>query len=74
LGAYYLERWSVIHILCKFKFIPAKEYVFMIAPNKCVISSPTSFSTSVQCDKMLALIIQNPPPFWKYICSCTQFC
>jgi hypothetical protein len=38
-GAYCLERWAVIHKICKFEFIQAKEQVFMIAPNKWIISS-----------------------------------
>ena len=32
----------------------------MIAPNKWIISSPTSFSTSVQCDKMFTSINLKP--------------
>ena len=56
LGAYYLERWSVIHKLCKFEFIPAKEHVFMVSPNKWIVSSPEPFSTSVQCGKFFTSI------------------
>jgi hypothetical protein len=49
LGAYYLERFSVIHKISNFEFISDKENVFMIAPNKWIISSPKPFSTTVQC-------------------------
>jgi hypothetical protein len=28
-----LERWLVIHKLCKLEFIPAKEHLFIIGPN-----------------------------------------
>jgi hypothetical protein len=45
LGAYYLERWSLMAKLCKLKFIPGKEHVFMIATKKGIISSPAPFST-----------------------------
>jgi hypothetical protein len=56
-GTCYMERWSVIRKLCKFEFIPAKEHVFMIAPNKWIISSPAPFFTSVQCDKIFTSVI-----------------
>jgi hypothetical protein len=45
LGAYHLEGWAVLHKSRKFEFIEAKEHVFMITPNKWIISSPTPYST-----------------------------
>ena len=53
LGAFYSENWSMIPKLCTFEFIPAREHVFMLTPNKWIISSPTPLSTTVQCDKIL---------------------
>jgi hypothetical protein len=40
--------------------MPAKEHVFMIAPNKGIISSPTPYSTAVQCGKIFTTINLKP--------------
>ena len=56
LGAYYLENWKAVNKLCQFDFIPAKEHVFKMSSNKWIISSPTPFSTTIQCDKVFSTI------------------
>ena len=56
LGAYYLEKWSVIPDLCQFQFIPAKEHVFKMAANKWIVSSPAPFSTTISCEKTFATV------------------
>ena len=56
IGAYYLERWSVIPQLCQFQFIPATEHVLMISSNQWIISAPEPFSTVVKCNKEFSTI------------------
>ena len=56
LGAYYLENWKAVNRLCQFDFIPAKEHVFKMSSNKWIISSPTPFSTTIQCNKVFSTI------------------
>ena len=56
LGAYYLENWKAVNQLCQFDFIPAKEHVFKMSSNKWIISSPTPFSTTIQCNKVFSTI------------------
>jgi hypothetical protein len=77
-GAYYLEIWLVIHKYYGFEFIPVKEHVFMIAQNKLIISSPTPFSTSVQCQKIFTsvsleseTIVEIPEGYSMHLCTYT---
>ena len=56
LGAYYLERWDVIHKLCRFNFEKAKEHVFKIAANQWVVSTPKPFSTTVKCNSQFSSV------------------
>jgi hypothetical protein len=49
LRALYLEKWAVIHKLCKFEFVPASQHVLMLASNLWIFSSPNTLSTSVKC-------------------------
>ena len=56
IGALYMERWPKIHKLCKFKFVQAEEYVFRLAANQWIISSPEPFSTAVKCNKVFHTI------------------
>ena len=56
LGAYYLENWKAVNKLCQFDFIPAKEHVYKMSSNKWIISSPTPFSTTIQCNKVFSTI------------------
>ena len=52
LGAYHLEIWKAVNRSCQFDFIQAKEHVYKMFSNKWIISSPTPFSTAIQCNKM----------------------
>ena len=60
IGALYLERWPIIHKLCKFEFVQAEEYVFKLSTNQWIISSPEPFSTTVKCDKVFSTINLKP--------------
>jgi hypothetical protein len=70
-GAYYLERWVVIHKLCKFKFISAKEHVFMIALTNGFCHDLQIFyfgalgQDFVLCKFETTTIVEIPEGFWE---------
>ena len=56
LGAYYLKNWPAVNKLFQLHFIPAKEHIFKMSSNKWIISSLSSFSTQIQCNKVFSTI------------------